>query len=491
MGIEIELDQGLEFRMARIQNPTLFSTYFSIKPEALAEAGLIDPFLDVDVPLFIDPVLLEKSSHEIIKTTALNRFRDHFRLMIRMLAISKTENDVAWKGARRQLNLQEPPENGLGYGGSGRSGSSRPDEIRETILRTTKEIITLGADDPEMISLMGFFEENVGPDTISDMTTTVILNDLAAITEYFCIRNSIKVFDFKFGEILKLPKFIDKKGRSVPIVLVPKDIVRDLPIARDWSDIERAAMENARIRERVNRYLGGIVEPTIADRKHALRRTALHSSDDFKYFLSSVKENVSFYDETIDSLAYYKLKDILSKGGINFNKSKNYNISSGPEEILRIVMDTIEQFKHHVENGNLWEELWIGDKPKKERASQLIYYAIADSFCKANDLDISPEANIGGGPIDFKFSVGYSARVLVEMKRSGGTVVHGYEKQLEFYKNASRSEYGVFVVMNFGDLGGKLIEINKIREERIFMGQRASDIVVIDASRKMSASKRH
>lgn len=477
--------------MARIQNPTLFSTYFSIKPEALAEAGLIDPFLDVDVPLFIDPVLLEKSSNERIKIGAFNRFRDHFKIMIRMLAISKTENDAAWKAARRQLNLQEPPENGLGYGGSGRSGSSRPDEIRETILRTTKEIITLGADDPEMISLMGFFEENVGPDTISDMTTTVIMDDLAAITEEFCLKNKIKVYDFDFGELFKLPKFNTNKNKAVPIVLVPKDIVRDLPIARDWSDIERAAMENARIRDRVNRYLGGIVEPTIADRKYALRKAALHSSEDFRYFLSSVKENVSFYDETTDSLAYYKLKDILSNGGFELKNSNIYDLKSGPEEVLRVVMDTIAQFKHHVENGNLWEELWIGDKPKKERASQLIYYAIADSFCKANNLDISPEANMGGGPIDFKFSMGYNARVLVEMKRSGGTVVHGYEKQLEFYKSASRSDYGVFVVVNFGDLGGKLAEITKIREWRISMGQRASDIVVIDASKKMSASKRH
>src|SRR5216684_110390 len=55
-------------------------------------------------------------------------------------------------------------------------------------------------------------------------------------------------------------------------------------------------------------------------------------------------------------------------------------------------------------------------------------------------VDISPEANMGG-PIDFKFSRGYSARVLVEMKRSSGTVVHGYEKQLEFYKTASQTDF--------------------------------------------------
>lgn len=157
---------------------------------------------------------------------------------------------------------------------------------------------------------------------------------------------------------------------------------------------------------------------------------------------------------------------------------------------MRVVKDTVALFKRHVETGNLWEELWLGDKPKKERASQLIYYAIADSFCKANDIDISPEANMGGGPVDFKFSSGYSARVLVEMKRSSGTIIHGYEKQLEFYRNASQTEFSLFVIMDYGDLGTKLNTIRDIREARLAAGERASEIIVIDARQKVSASKR-
>jgi hypothetical protein len=476
--------------MARVQNPTLFSAYFGVPSQALAAAGLIDPFLDVDVPLFIDPVLLEKSSNKTINTTAIDRFRKHFEILVRMLAISKAENDAAWKGARRQLDLSEPPENGLGYGGSGRSGSSRPEDIREAILRTSKEIITLGASDPEMISLMGFFEENVGPDTISDTTTTVIMDDLAAITETFCQANGVPLFSFGVCTSHKLPKFVDPKGRAVPIFLVPQDIVRDLPIANDWSDIERAAMENARIRDRVNKFLGGIIRPTVVDRKLALRSAALGSPADFDFFLAAVKENVSNYDPNLDALGYYRLKEIVSNGFPGLKQAAPYDLKLGPNEIMRIVRDTIAQFKRHVEAGNLWEELWVGGKPKKERASQLIYYAIADAFCKANDLDISPEANMGGGPIDFKFSSGYQARVLVEMKRSGGTVVHGYEKQLEFYKTASQTEFGVFVIINYGDLGNKLHEVERIRNERLKSGERASEIVVIDGTRKASASKR-
>ena len=131
-----------------------------------------------------------------------------------MLAISAAENDAAWKGARRQLDLSEPPENGLGYGGGGRSGSSRPEDIREAILRTNKEIVALGASDPEMISLMGFFEEDVGPDTISDMTTTVIMDDLAAITETFCQTNGVPLFSFDACTGHKLPKFVTGRPRG-------------------------------------------------------------------------------------------------------------------------------------------------------------------------------------------------------------------------------------------------------------------------------------
>jgi hypothetical protein len=67
--------------MARVQNPTLFSAYFGVPSGALAAAGLIDPFLDVDVPLFIDPVLLEKSSNKTINTSAIGRFRKHFEIL--------------------------------------------------------------------------------------------------------------------------------------------------------------------------------------------------------------------------------------------------------------------------------------------------------------------------------------------------------------------------------------------------------------------------
>jgi hypothetical protein len=77
------------------------------------------------------------------------------------------------------------------------------------------------------------------------------------------------------------------------------------------------------------------------------------------------------------------------------------------------------------------------------------------------------------------------------VKRSKGSVRHGYEKQLEIYKKAAGTEEGIFVVLDFGDLGEKLDAIQRIRRDRIAAGEKASDIVVIDATKKASASKRH
>jgi hypothetical protein len=68
--------------------------------------------------------------------------------------------------------------------------------------------------------------------------------------------------------------------------------------------------------------------------------------------------------------------------------------------------------------------------------------------------------------------------------------VHGYEKQLNFYRDASQTEYAVFVVMDYGDGVEKLNTVRKIREQRIANGERAFDIIVIDATPKASASKR-
>ena len=144
-----------------------------------------------------------------------------------------------------------------------------------------------------------------------------------------------------------------------------------------------------------------------------------------------------------------------------------------------------------MEENNNWELLWSNGRPRKERAAQLLFFAVSDAYCQANNVDISPEMNPGGGPVDFKFSSGYANRVLVEVKRSMGAVKHGYEKQLEVYKAASNTDAAYFLVIEFGDnWDAKLQAITDLRNAAVIANEPASLIEIVDASQRTSASKR-
>ncbi|WP_018995609.1 hypothetical protein [Hirschia maritima] len=481
--------------MAKIANPVLFSTYFKVSPTAFRTAGLIDPFIDVDTQLFIDPLLIHKSTNEVIKNEGVAAFADHFSSLVRLLVISKKKNDAAWKAAFRQLNLDEPASNGLGYGGAGTSGSKRPDALRNSILDTCSEIIELGSEDPEMISLMSFFEEGVGADTVSDLVTHAIIEPLSQITEQFCLQYKVPIEENDVSSRHKLPKITKANGKENYLVLVPEDVVRELPYASDWSEVSEVAFQNQTIKNKLSKLLGNIVKATIVEKKNALKNAVLSDADTFQEFLAEIKGSASGYDPNLDLFSYYKLKALLAEGMSDIPQGTKYDLQTSLDGCEKVVLDSINHFKHHVENGNLWEELWVSGgkqdgKPKKERSAQLIFFAIADLFCKLNNLDISPETNMGGGPVDFKFSKGYATKIVVEMKKSDGRVKHGYEKQLEFYKSAAKTESAIYVIIDVGNMGNKLNEIKKIRQARKDAGENVSEIIVIDATPKKSASKR-
>lgn len=143
-----------------------------------------------------------------------------------------------------------------------------------------------------------------------------------------------------------------------------------------------------------------------------------------------------------------------------------------------------------IEKNDLSRLLWDGTSPKSEKAAQLVYFGIADSYCKANNIDISPEVHSGGGPVDFKFSSSYTARLLVEIKLSKGAVEHGYKEQLETYKTAAKTSEALFLIIDVGKMGNKLIKIKALQKAKLASGQRVTEIVVVDAKRQASASKR-
>lgn len=476
-----------EVWMARLINPVLFSQRFNASPSQLQQAGLLDPVLNSDTKLFIDPLLLSTSQNQRIANNAFSLLRQRFDEVIRLVAASKQVGDKAWRTAAQRLDLSERPETGLGYGGASTSGASRPSDVKQKVLATAKEIVELGERDPEIISLMGLFEDGVGPDTISDLTTNAILPILCEITEEFCRSESISTEVFERYYNAHLPR--NPFNQAMPVLLVPQDILRDLPLANDWSDVSRVVLEVEEIRESFNRMIGPIAQATLADKKRAIRQAALASLAAFRTIFEAVVGSSDNYDPNEDILNFYAFRKLISSDLSAFSGAIEPPAGHSKEELARIVQDIIFHFRHLVERNNLWELLWTDGRPKRERAAQLLFFAVSDVFCKANNVDISPETHSGGGPVDFKFSTGYENRVVVEVKRSTGSVAHGYAKQLEVYKEAARTDAAIFLIIDVGNLENKLKVIHALRREKVAVGERPSQIEVVDAKPKVSASK--
>lgn len=476
---------------ARLIRPVLFSTQFGVSSAALDAAGFVDPILNSDTKLFIDPMLIHKSGNAAVRVTGLELLHRSFRNVLDLLAISRSQGDAAWKAAFRQLNLDERPETGLGYGGASTSGSSRPSSLRNRILATAQDILQLGERDPDVVPLMGLFEEGVGPDTLSDMATNALLPLLCELTEGFCAANGVATqpFGSRYAD-RNLPRNPLARGTvDLPVLLVPRDVLRHLPLAADMSDVSRVAMEVDGIRNAVNMMYGDWSRATVTEKKQALRAAALASLDNLRDLLKALVDASESYDEKADLDGHYTFRRVLSANPAAYTGRIAPPAAATGETLRTTVHAILEEFRELVENNNLWELLWNGQVHRTERASQLLFFAVSNVLCAANNIDISPETNSGGGPVDFKFSSGYSGRILVEIKLSTGAVVSGYTKQLERYKAASKDAAGIVLVVDVGGLGRKLSKIQYLQKQAMERGETVSQIVYVDARPQLSASK--
>ena len=219
--------------MGKIRNPIRFSEHYGIDAKELEGRGILDPTLNADTKLFIDPLLLEGSSHTEVSDDARQTYEDHFGTVIKFLARAKTPSDVAWKSAARLLSFPEIKWTCLGYGAQSVAGSGSGSEMTSQYIETARQIVELGIEDPDLFVAMALFENGVGPDRISDMTSNVILGDLITLNERILpelgvptqpMRITLKNGKSYTGQLAANPYI----GSGEPLILVPSDMLRDL-----------------------------------------------------------------------------------------------------------------------------------------------------------------------------------------------------------------------------------------------------------------------
>jgi len=467
-----------------------YSTALGSSPDIFKKKGIFDGFTEIDTKLYIDPYLLTHSSAKEIRAGG-KKFKKYFADTIKIFNQIKRPTGVIWRNAVERLVFQEVAEVGLGYSAGTKHGSGIGPKLAEALAYTAHEIIAAGIKDPEIFELIGLLEDGIGADRISDMTANIIRESLYMYSNRIAKELKLLSAEFKYNNnVYKLP--FDKITQKY-IILIPQDILRNLPVAYDWSGIDVVCAHNRALRTQVNKVIGNTWKSaTKKVPKKTLKETLIKNPLVLKDLIERYKTKDGLpYDFDLDPLGelawYQNALDYVDNFPLDLSAYRDVD----SKKIYPLVQKLCGQFKQLVENNRLYELMYNeSGKLKNERAAQLLFYGLADSYCQVNNIDMSREVNAGKGPVDFKFSVGYKARVNVEMKYSGNqSLVDGYVEQIEAYNKAEKTEYSIFLVVKTGKHDTKLRKIKDIYLEKVKTKERAPEIIIVDAGIQSSASK--
>ena len=201
------------------------------------------------------------------------------------------------------------------------------------------------------------------------------------------------------------------------------------------------------------------------------------------------EDDMSMFEEKLDSVEKAFQEEVPQLPALNIADT---NKKQTPDELLAITMEICNAYKSLIENNRMYRLLYNDDQtPKDETAAQLLFYTVAQGYCKLYDVDLNRESDPGIGEMDFKLSVGSNSKVIIEMKlSSNSTLYHGFEKQLPAYLRAEETKYGVFMVLQMNKtVDGQMEKVQSLYDSIKDNPDNAIRLICIDATTKPSASK--
>lgn len=480
--------------MARISAPIQFSAHFGIDPREMRTRGIFDPSVNVDTTLFIDPLLLPYSGVAAFRETAWPRYEKHFESVIEVLLRSNNRGDAFWQAAIRLLTFREIKWTCLGYGSDGIAGSGSGRYLTGNMIDSAQQIARNGVSDPELFLAFALFEDGIGPDRISDMATNVILADIVQYTAEKAIELGVPTERFDLTSVAtgRLSAFLPRNPTANgPVLLLPQDILRALPVATDWAAAGAATDDMVDVRNDVNMHIIGIWQRKSKEAKADLKDAVLKDPKVIKDLIEMLRSiDPISYDFSVDPEFEIRWREL----GEEISRAFSYEIEPPSEksaaELSRVVSDVVSLFRFLVEDRRISEEFYLpSGKPRTEKAAQRLFFAVAYSYCRANKIDITPEADTGNGPVDFKFSQGFDKRVLVEIKLSRNPkIVAGYEKQLAAYARGEETNEARYLIIDVGNMGEKLDKLFAVKNAAALRNEPTFEIDIVDATRLPSAS---
>ncbi len=478
----------------------LFSEYFEVDESLLDSYGALNICIDSDLPVFIDPFLLFASK----KAEYVELHEQIIKHLINL-------KEFAADNANINLKLFQFPEvkqNWLGFCKWGNNGKGLgPKFARDLIEAFSGFYSNFGQETVsssshiEKLTLVG---AGIGRDFISDFSTNLIFEYLLEYTQTFALKHlradQRKEFSVRcrFDQELMLwvpksfvlPYFYLEDGDFVlltPIDILTKDeaFICHSDLTSQFKKITNA-LQNISLRDAINNYFHKKLptSPKKEDMDRAISATIQKYPEILDYYIQH-KENLK---ESASKLSAEKIEKIkrelittLSEfcKAVNDNsnffniKPSSYDAALQRTKYLKDVIENNDGYKMFYKNGKA-----IASEETIQRVFRLTWFATSFS--------VDSEVNNGRGPADYKISYGERDSTIVEFKLAGSSSLKkNLLNQTEIYKKASKSINDIKVILCYTQS-----EISKvIRILKSINQENAENIIIIDATRKVSASK--
>lgn len=453
-----------------------------------------DPILTVDTKLFIDPFLIFQDT-DPRWVNAHQKIVDHFEEAFKVLAAAGcTPGTTGFKSALRMLEFPEPAEACLGYTARGTRGAGSGGGFAGLISSAMCDAIGRGVTKLDHFEQLDILREGIGPDRISDITTTILKPELIEYTQDIARARGVPMVQHKvragrfntmrhgFETVtVELPT---NPATGGPIILVPARFLRDLPAinAVDWWEDMRAT----ELRDELNADVLGKVK-----KKDIVKLARRFPERVQAWVKAREKTRIAAYDLARDPQGLYQWSSATRR----WAKANPvvFGVPSTEAEFHALIEVIIKRFKHFIQDQRGWSLLWDKTDEKPEEAIQLVFLGIAKAYCDANDINVDREVELGRGPVDFKFSNGKTFQALIEVKKlENGKFWNGLRAQLPSYLKSNESRTGWILAVRFRTKGIAATRARDLpREVRKIASDLGLDVRygLVDARKPKSASK--
>ena len=461
------------------------SEFFELDDE-LDQLGVFDAIITKDSHFFINLLRLKRTAVPQF-SDSYNNINIYFDNIMELLNHSEEKGDKFYREALRRFSFSGVNGINLGFSETGiDAGFGRT--LSGQVISDAFDIVKSGSSQPEIFQLVGLFEDNVAADRLSDMIATLISDDIHAYTRWVNIELNIN--ETKYPHIQFQDGIAINPYKECELLYLPVDIIHELPIARDWNDINRVISENEAIRAEVNEAIGlEWKKMATSQKKRYLKEHIFKNKERCSRVIKGYEEEtVEKYNVNKNTEYFYAdaFKKMRQSGVLDCLVHSDISEVSSWDAALNI----LSLCKEFIEDNKGWDIVQSVPTSKGEKTVQRLLHSSGAYYCEQHNIDMSFEANEGPGPVDLKVSRGNDKTVIEIKLSSNQDYLRGFTDQIEEYARAEHTDNRIYVYVQVGNNPGRDKKIQDEYNRRVESGQNPPLLYMIDSRVKKSASRK-